>query len=89
MIQLSLVAVVMAALFVVLRPLENNPLPGWDLPVAVAPGRGPVIGALLMVAGAATLVAIKWGLKDDGLICVAVLLSALTGARVLASQPGG
>lgn len=87
-IELLVVAVVMAALFVVLRPLENNPLPGWDAPVAVTPGRGPVVGALLMVAGAATLVAIKWGLKDDGLICVTVLLSALAGARVLACEPG-
>lgn len=86
-IELLVVAVVMAALFVVLRPLENNPLPGWDAPVAVTPGRGPVVGALLMVAGAATLVAIKWGLKDDGLICVTVLLSALAGARVLACEP--
>ncbi|MEB3048790.1 acyltransferase [Mycolicibacter sp. MYC123] len=86
-IQLAVVAVVVAALFAVLRPLENNPLPGWDAPVAVAPGRGALVGALLMVAGAATLVAIKWGLKDDGLICVAVLLSALTGARVLATPP--
>lgn len=86
-IELLVVAVVMAALFVVLRPLENNPLPGWDAPVAVTPGRGPVVGALLMVAAAATLVAIKWGLKDDGLICVTVLLSALAGARVLACEP--
>ena len=80
-VQLLLVAAVVAALFVVLRPLENTPLPGWDAPVA--PGRSRATGSLLMVAGAATLVAIKWGLKDDGLICVAVLLTALLGARVL------
>lgn len=87
-VQLLLVAAVVAVLFVVLRPLENNPLPGWDCPLAVPPGRGPVVGVLLMVAGAATLVAIKWGLKDDGLVCVAVLLAALGGARAL-SQPSG
>lgn len=86
-VQLLLVAAVVAVLFVVLRPLENNPLPGWDGPLAVAPGRSAVVGSLLMVAGAATLVAIKWGLKDEGLLCVAVLLAALVGARVLASQP--
>ncbi|BBX21629.1 hypothetical protein MTER_10400 [Mycolicibacter terrae] len=38
---------------------------------------------------AATLLAIKWGLKDAGLICVAVLLAALAGARALAAQPSG
>jgi hypothetical protein len=86
-LQLLIVAAVMAVLFVVLRPLENNPLPGWDAPVVVAPGRGAAVGSLLMVAGAATLVAIKWGLKDDGLVCVAALLTALLGARVLAVQP--
>lgn len=86
-VQLLLVAAVVAVAFVALRPLENNPLPGWDCPLAVAPGRGPVVGVLLMVAGAATLVAIKWGLKDDGLVCVAVLLAALVSARVLAAQP--
>ncbi|MEB3070025.1 acyltransferase family protein [[Mycobacterium] vasticus] len=86
-IQVLLVAAVMAVLFVVLRPLENNPLPGWDSPVAIAPGRSGLVGLLLMVAGAATLVAIKWGLKDDGLICVAVMLAALVGARALAAQP--
>lgn len=86
-VQLLAVAAAVAVAFVVLRPLENTPLPGWDAPVAVAPGRSAAVGALMMVAGAATLVGIKWGLKDDGLICVAVLLTALVGARVLASQP--
>lgn len=87
--QLMAVAAMVAVLFVVLRPLENNPLPGWDAPVVVAPGRSAVVGALLMVAGAATLLAIKWGLKDDGLICVAALLAALVSARALAAHRGG
>ena len=37
---------------------------------------------LLCVAGAAILAAVKWGLKDDGLVCVAVMLTALLAARV-------
>ncbi|TXI58349.1 MAG: acyltransferase, partial [Mycolicibacter arupensis] len=52
------------------------------------PGRGTAAGLLLVVAGAATLVAVKWGLKDDGLTCVAVLLAALTSARMLLTGPG-
>ncbi|MCV7383705.1 acyltransferase [Mycolicibacter longobardus] len=87
--QLVIVAVAVALLFVVLRPLENNPLPGWDSPVSAAPGRGTAVGLLLMTAGVATLVAVKWGLKDHGLICVAVMLAALIGARVLAARSGG
>lgn len=87
--QLVIVAVAVALLFVVLRPLENNPLPGWDGPVSAAPGRGTAVGLLLMTAGVATLVAVKWGLKDHGLICVAVMLAALIGARVLAARSGG
>ncbi|MBS9536098.1 acyltransferase [Mycobacterium sp. M1] len=87
-VQLLVVAALVGVLFVALRPLENTPLPGWDAPVVVRPGRSGAVGTLLMIAGAATLVAIKWGLKDDGLVCVAVLLAALAAARVLASPPG-
>lgn len=39
---------------------------------------------LLCVAGAAVLAAVKWGLKDEGLICVSVMLTALVAARALA-----
>ncbi|OBK89218.1 acyltransferase [Mycolicibacter heraklionensis] len=86
--QFIIVAAAVALSFVGLRPLENNPLPGWDAPVSTAPGRGTAAGLLLMMAGAATLVAIKWGLKDDGLICVAVMLVALIGARLLVCRAG-
>jgi hypothetical protein len=41
---------------------------------------------LLCVAGAATLAAVKWGLKDDGVACVAVMLAALIGARLLSAK---
>jgi len=84
--QLIMVAAGVAWLFVALRPLENRPLPGWDAPISTRPGRGTAVGLLLMTAGAATLVAVKWGLKDDGLICVAVMLAALTSARMLANR---
>jgi len=80
------------------QPIGRQIVDGRHVDVACRSGRNEayggiglplkVIGALLMVAGAATLVAIKWGLKDDGLICVTVLLSALAGARVLACEPG-
>jgi hypothetical protein len=74
-----------AALFVALRPLENNPLSGWDgAPTITSIGRGAAVGVSLCVAGVATLAAIKWGLKDDGLICVTTMVIGLVSARVLA-----
>lgn len=83
--QLFIMIGVVAVLFVALRPLENNPLPGWDgVPPVTPRKRGTVVGVLLCVAGAAILAAVKWGLKDDGLLCVAVMLTALVSARVLA-----
>ena len=83
-IQLLIMLAVVGALFVALRPLENNPLPGWDGAIAVPPGpRSAAVGVLLCVAGAATLAAVKWGLKDDGIACVAVMLATLIAARVL------
>jgi hypothetical protein len=84
--QLLLMVVAVGVLFVVLRPLENNPLAGWDgVPPITSVGRGVATGTLLCVAGVATLAAIKWGLKDDGLICVATMAAALVAARVLAA----
>ncbi|ORB75867.1 acyltransferase family protein [Mycobacterium scrofulaceum] len=84
--QLLVVIVALAVLFVALRPLENNPLSGWDgAPAVTARGRGAAVGALLCVAGVAILAAIRWGLKDEGLVCMAVMVTALVGARVLAA----
>jgi Acyltransferase family len=91
-IALSVVQVVsmtamVGVLFVALRPLENNPLPGWDGGFVAAPGvRSAAVGTLLCTAGAATLVSVRWGLKDDGLICIAVLLIALIAARAPAAD---
>jgi len=49
--------------------------------------RSGTIGALLCVAGAATLASVGWGLKDLGLYCVAVMLATLACARYLATDP--
>jgi Acyltransferase family len=84
--QLLIMVIAVAVLFVALRPLENNPLSGWDgAPTITSTRRGAAAGALLCAAGAATLAAIKWGLKDDGLVCVAVLVGSLVAARALAA----
>lgn len=84
--QLFLMGLVVATLFLALRPLENNPLPGWDGAAAVnTVGRGALIGTLLCVAGAATLVSIHWGLKDIGLTFEATTVTALVAARALAT----
>jgi hypothetical protein len=85
--QLVLVTLLVAAMFVVLRPLENNPLPLWDGGYVAAPGvRSTAVGTLLSVAGAATLASVGWGLKEQGLVCVSVMLVALISARLLADQ---
>ena len=86
-VQLVIMAILVAAVFVVLRPLENNPLPLWDGGYVAATGsRSAAVGALLCVAGAATLASVGWGLKGPGLYCVALMLAALAGARFLATD---
>lgn len=84
--QLLIMVALMAVVFLALRPLENNPLSGWDgAPAITSIWRGSAAGMLLCVAGAATLAAIRWGLKDDGLVCVAVMVAAPVAARGLAA----
>jgi hypothetical protein len=86
-VQVALMAVLMSATFVALRRLENDPLPLWDGGYVARPGtRSAAVGVLLCVAGAATLASCAWGLKDEGLWCVAVMLVGLGGARLLASD---
>ncbi|MHA3019929.1 acyltransferase family protein [Mycobacterium sp. BMJ-28] len=82
-VQMVVMAVLVAVLFVALRPLENNPLPYWD-GGTVSATRGAAVGTLLCIAGAATLASVGWGLKGPGLLCVAALLAALAAARTLA-----
>jgi hypothetical protein len=84
--QLLLMVAAVAVLFLALRPLENNPLAGWDgAPAITSARRGAAAGALLCIAGVATLAAIRWGLKDEGLVCVGVMVASLVGARILAA----
>ena len=86
-VQLLIMGALVAVVFVILRPLENNPLPIWDGGFVSTPGgRSAAVGALLCLAGAATLASVGWGLKDQGLYCVAVMLVALVAARVVASD---
>ncbi|OBG84889.1 acyltransferase [Mycobacterium sp. E802] len=86
-VQLVLMAGLVALAFVALRPLENNPLPRWDGGVVSSTGvRSAAVGLLLCVAGAATLTSVAWGLKDQGVYCVAVMLVALVAARALADK---
>jgi hypothetical protein len=85
--QLLIMGALVALVFVTLRPLENNPLPLWDGGFVARPGgRSLAVGALLCVAGAATLASVGWGLKDQGLYCGAVMLIALIAARGLAGD---
>ncbi len=66
-LQLSIMAGLVAAAFVALRPLESNPLPLWDGGRVTAPGaRSTAVGTLLCVAGAATLASVGWGLQGPG-----------------------
>ncbi len=86
-VQLALMAVLVATAFVALRPLENSPLPLWDGGSVGKPGiRSAAVGLLLCTAGAATLISVAWGLRDQGLYCVAMMLTALAAARWLASR---
>lgn len=85
--QVAVMAVLVCGSFVVLRPLENDPLPLWDGGHVAQPGlRSAVVGTLLCVAGAATLAAAGCGLEDEGLDYVLVVLAALAGARLLAQE---
>jgi hypothetical protein len=85
-LQLGVMAIIVATVFVVLRPLENNPLPLWDGGYVAAPGwRSAAVGMLLCVASAATLASVGWGPEGPGLYYVAAMLAALVGARYLAT----
>ena len=77
-------AVLVATLFVVLRPLENNPLPGWDGAQPLPAGtRSAIVGVLLCAAGATTLASVKWGLAGTGIELMSLMVLALLSARAL------
>ncbi|PRC44746.1 acyltransferase, partial [Mycobacterium sp. ITM-2017-0098] len=86
-LQTVVMTVAVAAAFVALRPLENDPLPFWDGGFVGRPGpRSAAVGTLLCIAGAATLASVGWGLKDQGLYCVGAMVMALAAARALANE---
>lgn len=86
-LQLAVMAALVTAAFIALRPLENSPLPLWDGGGVAAHGlRSAAVGTLLCVAGAATLTSVAWGLKDQGVYCVALMVAALAAARWLADS---
>ncbi|KWX22979.1 acyltransferase [Mycolicibacterium wolinskyi] len=86
-VQLVLMAGLVGLAFVALRPLENSPLPLWDGGSVSMPGmRSAAVGLLLCVAGAATLTSVAWGLKDQGVYWVAIMVAALIAARWTASM---
>jgi hypothetical protein len=86
-VQLLIMGALVTLVFVTLRPLENSPLPLWDGGFVARPGaRSMAVGGLLCIAGAATLASVGWGLKEQGLYLVAVMLVALATARGLAGD---
>jgi hypothetical protein len=86
-VQLLIMAVLVGLAFVALRPWEIDPLPLWDGGFVAGRGaRSASVGTMLCIAGAATLASVGWGLKDAGLYCVTVMLVALAGARLLATD---
>ncbi|MEU9806483.1 acyltransferase [Mycobacterium sp. NPDC050853] len=89
-LQVATMLVLVAGLFLALRPLENNPLPGWDGGYVAHPGlRSAAVGIALMIAGGFTLASVVWGLKGFGLVCWVVVLAGLITARALASDKKG
>lgn len=89
-LQVMTMAVLVTGLFLALRPLENNPLPGWDGGYVAYPGmRSTAVGIALMTAGGFTLASVVWGLKGFGLTCWVVALAGLITARALASDKKG
>ncbi|CPU23865.1 acetyltransferase%2C fucose-4-O-acetylase [Mycobacteroides abscessus] len=86
-LQVATMMLLVTGLFLALRPLENNPLPGWDGGSIAGPGaRSAAAGTALMIAGGFTLASVVWGLKGFGLVCWVVVLAGLIIARVLANR---
>ena len=58
-LQLLIMVALVGSVFVTLRQVENNPLPLWDGGFVARPGtRSAAVGALLCIAGAATLASV-------------------------------
>jgi hypothetical protein len=80
-------AVVMAAMFRLLSPLEHRRLPWWDAPVRAGGDRSPGTGVLVCVAGVVLVLLAKNGLSGfDGWIALGCFLAAAAAARLSAAS---
>jgi hypothetical protein len=78
-------AVVMAAAFWLLSPLEHRRLPWWDAPVRATGVRSTVAGALVCVAGVALVLMAKNGLTGSaGWTSLGCFVAAAAAARMSA-----
>jgi surface polysaccharide O-acyltransferase-like enzyme len=80
-------AVVMAAAFWLLSPLEHRRLPWWDAPVRATGTRSTAAGALMCVAGIGLVLLAKNGMGDlQGWSALGCFLAAAAAARVSAGS---
>ncbi|MBJ8343674.1 acyltransferase [Antrihabitans sp. YC2-6] len=86
-VQLGALYSLTAALFLALSPLEDRKLPWWD--DAIGLRHSAVVGAAVVTAGIATLLAAKWGFVGTGVWCTLISLAALATARVAGRPPRG
>jgi hypothetical protein len=78
-------AVVMAAAFFLLSPLEHRPIPWWDAKVRATGLRSTVAGVLICVAGIALVMLAKNGLADAaGYTLLGCFLAFAVAARASA-----
>jgi surface polysaccharide O-acyltransferase-like enzyme len=78
-------AVVMAATFKLLSPLEHRRLPWWDAQLRATGARSTAAGALICVAGVALLLMAKYGLSGfAGWAALGCFLAGAAAARVCA-----
>jgi hypothetical protein len=76
-------AVVMAATFFLLSPLEHRRLPWWDSAVRATGARSTTAGALICAAGVALVLLAKHGLDGvEGYTLLGCFLAAAVAARV-------
>ncbi|WP_102144490.1 acyltransferase family protein [Mycobacterium hubeiense] len=78
-------AVVMAAMFRLLSPLEHRRLPWWDAPTSAVGARSTAAGVLVCLAGIALVLLAKNGLADAaGWTTLGCFVAAAATARIAA-----
>ncbi|TXH27514.1 MAG: acyltransferase [Mycobacterium sp.] len=81
-------AVVMTVMFLLLSPLEHNPLWWWDARVRATGRAATLAGALICAAGAALLLMAKYGLgTTSGWMLLALFTVTVVAARISAGRP--